>query len=256
MLSGGQDSSAMTTRALELGLTVDYIVFCDTTLEHKEMYEYIDKLDAMYQRLYGIKITRIYPRKPYMEWVLGEVTSGEMEGQVRGVPLVSTPCYWRREAKEYSFNDWLKSEGIAEYTKYVGYVLHEYDRWKDISKHNAVAPLVDWKWNEPEVQAYLKENMIENKLYQDFSRTGCGVCQKQPIEAKYTLWKKYPDVWAEMVEIERLVTEKRKERGEVNRPAFHDLYYTHELEKLFIKKDKQATFEFDFEEVQDCFCKI
>jgi 3'-phosphoadenosine 5'-phosphosulfate sulfotransferase (PAPS reductase)/FAD synthetase len=56
MLSGGQDSAAMMLRLLELGEPVDYIVFSDTTLEHDEMYEYIDKLDAFFQRKYGIAI--------------------------------------------------------------------------------------------------------------------------------------------------------------------------------------------------------
>ena len=32
MLSGGQDSTAMTLRLLELGEPVDYVVFSDTTL--------------------------------------------------------------------------------------------------------------------------------------------------------------------------------------------------------------------------------
>ena len=58
MLSGGQDSSAMTLRMLELGMKIDYIIFCDTGLEFQEMYDYINKLDSFFQRKYGIKINR------------------------------------------------------------------------------------------------------------------------------------------------------------------------------------------------------
>jgi hypothetical protein len=101
MLSGGQDSTAMILRLLELGYPVDYIVFSDTTLEFDEMYEYIDKLDAFFQRKYGISITRLKPRRSYESWVFGAVTSGEMEGQIRGVPLVSMPCFGAEKLKKY-----------------------------------------------------------------------------------------------------------------------------------------------------------
>ena len=210
MLSGGQDSTAMTLRLLELGEPVDYIVFSDTTLEFDEMYEYIDKLDSFLQRKYGIAITRLKPRRSYESWVFGDVTSGDMEGKIRGVPLVSMPCFWRREAKEVPFKDWLKENNINEYKTYIGFTFREVDRWKNIEQYNAIAPLVEWKWNEPDVQEYLKENMMENKLYQHFSRTGCGICQKQSLDAKYQLYKHYPKQWDYMADIEARLSRERE----------------------------------------------
>jgi len=65
MLSGGQDSTAMTLRLLELGMPLDYIVFSDTGLEHDEMYEYIDKLDEYFQRSYGMKVIRLKPKHDF-----------------------------------------------------------------------------------------------------------------------------------------------------------------------------------------------
>lgn len=210
MLSGGQDSSAMTLRLLELGEPVDYIVFSDTTLEFDEMYEYIDKLDAFFKRKYGIAITRIKARKSFEHWVFGEVTSGEMEGQIRGLPLIAAPCYWRRECKDLAFKDFIKQTGIKEFKTYVGYVLHEYERWKDIGQYGAIAPLVEWKWNEAEVRDYLRENMMENKLYQHFTRTGCGICPKQGDEALYTVYKHYPKQWKYMVDLEHRLKRERE----------------------------------------------
>jgi len=257
MLSGGQDSSAMTLRLLELGNPVDYIVFSDTTLEFDEMYEYIDKLDAFFQRKYGIAITRLKPKSSYESWVFSDIADyGKLGGQIRGVPLIASPCYWRREAKELPFQRWLKEEQITEYKTYVGYVYNEYDRWKNAWQYNALTPLVDWKWNEPEVQKYLKENMMENKLYQHFERSGCGICQKQSIEAKYQLYKNYPKQWTYMSELETRLKTERENRGEAVVPSFHTSLFTWDMEKLFKQKDKQQTFEFEFEPVQDCFCKI
>ncbi len=241
MLSGGQDSTAMTLRLLELGYPLDYIVFSDTTLEFDEMYEYIDKLDAFFQRKYGIAITRLKPKSSYESWVFGDVTSGEMEGKIRGVPLVASPCYWRREAKELPFNRWIKEQKIDEYKTYIGYVYNEYYRWKNAWQYNALTPLVDWRWNEPEVQQYLKENMMENKLYQHFERSGCGICQKQSLDAKYQLYKNYPKQWSYMGELEqRLKAEREKRRDSATIFSYIAIYMGYG--KTISKKRQTADF--------------
>ena len=165
-------------------------------------------------------------------------------------------CYWRREAKEYPFNRWLKQEGIKEYKIYVGYTFREYDRWKNIDKYNAIAPLVEWKWNEPDVQKYLKDNMMENKLYQHFERTGCAICQKQSMASKYNVYKYYNHQWEYMKNIENKLIQEKKKRGESISPCFSTDMFCEDMEKLFKKKDKQAIFDFEFEPIQDCFCKI
>lgn len=255
MLSGGQDSTAMTLRALELGYPMDYIVFCDTTLEFDEMYEYIDKLEALINRRYGKKITRIKPRKQFESWALGDVTRGDMKGQIRGVPLIASPCYWRREAKDVAFQDWIKSEGITNYKTYVGYVYREVDRWKDAWKHDALTPLVDWKWNENEVKKYLRDNEAENSLYKHFSRTGCAICPKQS-SSFYHVYKYYPKKWEYAKELELKIYNERKKRGEQQRPSFHTDKFTWEMELDFKKKDKTPEFDFEYEAPKDCFCKI
>lgn len=255
MVSGGQDSSALVLRLLELGYPVDHIVFCDTGLEFDEMYEYIDKLEVMIKRKYGLTITRLKPRKTFKEWYLGEVTSGDMEGQIRGTPLIAHPCYWRREAKDVAFQDWIKKEGITNYKTYVGFVLREVDRWKDAWKYNALTPLVDWKWNENEVKKYLRDNEAENTLYQHFVRTGCAICPKQG-ESFYGVYKHYPKHWEQAKEIEKEIMKEREERGETQRPAFHTEKFTHEMELDFKKKDKQPQFDLGYEAPKNCFCKI
>lgn len=255
MLSGGQDSSAMTLRALELGYPVDYIVFCDTGLEFEEMYKYIEELSTMIKRKYGITVTTIHPRKTFKDWYLGEVTSGDMEGQIRGVPLISAPCYWRRESKDYAFKDFIKREEIAEYKTYVGYVFREVTRWKDAWKFNSLTPLVEWKWNENEVKKYLRDNEAENRLYQHFSRTGCAICPKQG-GAFYNVYRHYNKYWEQAKQIEQEINTERRKRGEKQRPSFHVSKFTEEMEEDFKRKDKSPQFDLGYEAPKDCFCKI
>lgn len=255
-LSGGQDSTAMLLRLLELGEPVDHIIFNDTTLEHDEMYEYIDKLDAFLKRKYNREIIRLKPNKDFLSWTYGKTVKGENVGMIRGTPRVALPCFWRREAKEYPTTRWLKDQGINEFTKYIGYTISETKRASSLEEYNAKAPLIEWGWDEAEVQKYLKDNQMENKLYQHFSRTGCAVCPKQTLNDKYMVWKHYRKNWDYMVEVENNLEKLRLENGEKHSPAWHDKLFCSDMEKLFIKKDKQSTFDFDFEPVQDCFCKI
>ena len=257
MLSGGQDSTAMTLRLLEIGEPVDIIAFCDTGLEHKAMYDYIDNLDAFFRRKYNKEILRLYPSKEFEEWVFGKCTKGENEGKIRGVPRIADLCYWRREAKEYPLTRWLKKQGINKYTKYVGYTSTETARAMNMDEHNYRAPLIEWGWNEIMCRNYLREMEMENPLYRHFGRTGCAICPKQRIDDYYNLYKHYPEVWAYMKDLEGRVTTARKKNGEASiYPAFHTKYFTDQLEEQFKKKDRQATFEFEHEPVRDCFCKI
>jgi 3'-phosphoadenosine 5'-phosphosulfate sulfotransferase (PAPS reductase)/FAD synthetase len=256
MISGGQDSTAMTLRLLELGEPVDYIVFCDTGLEFNDMYEYIDKLDLFFQRKYGKKIIRLHPKNDFEHWTFGETTKGENIGMIRGTPRVSLPCFWRREAKEYPLTRWLKENNITAFTKYVGYTASETKRASRMEEFNYKAPLIKWNWDESDVQKYLKQNMMENKLYQHFSRTGCAVCPKQRLDDKYIVWKHYKKEWDYMVDVERRLKMARELKGEKHSPAWHDLYFVDQLEKMFKRKDRTPTFQFQFEAVQDCFCKI
>jgi len=254
MLSGGQDSTAMTLRLLELGEPLDYIVFCDTTLEHDEMYEYIDKLDSFFQRKYNKKITMLNPKITFNEYIFQPRKKGDYIGKTRGTPSVIDMCFWRKEAKQATFERWAKKEGIFKsMVQYNGFTSNESSRATN-SPAYVIAPLYDWGWSENDVSNYLQKNHMENKLYQHFSRTGCAVCPKNKIDDKYMLYKHYPEKWEYMKDTEE------KLNNDINRtgiyPRWHIKLFCYEMEELFKKKDNQQIIEFDFEPIYDCFCKI
>lgn len=62
--SGGKDSAAMLLLILEKGLKLDEIVFIDTGLEFKEIYDIIDD----FEKRINFKITRIKAEKTFEEY--------------------------------------------------------------------------------------------------------------------------------------------------------------------------------------------
>lgn len=248
MLSGGRDSSCLTLKLLKEGYPVDYIVFSDTLHEFDEMYEYIGKLDAFFQRRYGKKIVRLKPKNTFEHWVFGEGTRGEMEGMIRGLPKVLEPCYWRRESKVLPFERWVKENNIGEHKLYIGYTYSELQRAK-VKQDNFLYPLIDWKMTERDVSAYLRENEMENKLYQHFTRTGCYFCPKMSDMAYYKTWENYPKKWEYMKDMENKLGGAFNDRWHIKKSLS-------QLEKEFEIKSKQQVLDLDFEAPADCFCKI
>jgi len=253
MLSGGRDSTAMTLMLLEKGLPLDYIIFCDTGLEHDAIYEYIDKLDIFFQRKYNMKIVRLFPARDYETYIKEPRTKGENKGKTRGTPSVVDMCFWRVESKREPFNRWAKKMKFENIIQYNGFIYGENSRVENMPEF-VRAPLYEWKLKEIDIQRYLEKNEMENPLYRDFSRTGCACCAKNTIDDKFTVFDKYPEKWKFMKRIEKELNEDENRTGIY--PRWHIELFIEDMEKIFKKRQKQATFEFPSEEVRDCFCKI
>lgn len=197
-ISGGQDSTAMTVRMLELGLPLDYIVFCDTGNEFPEMYQYLDRLDIYLQDKFNIGITRLKSKHTLISLVQSPFTRGKRTGQVRGLPYSSMMSFCTRDLKKNVAEKFIRSLK-DDCTQYIGYVAREKNRvHKSDKKYITLKfPLIDWNWNEPEVSNYLKEKTLFNELYNHFARTGCMYCPKQSVDSWYALYANFPKQWEE-----------------------------------------------------------
>ena len=250
--SGGYDSSAMVVLILEKNLPLDYIVFADTLAEFDEMYEYIEKFETYIKRRFNKTVTIIKPRATFEDWAYSEVDSGERVGQIRGLPMTTVPCYWKREAKIRPFERWLKENNIKEFKQYIGYTYTELQR-ANVEADNQIYPLIDYHMTEDDVRDFLKERSIDNPLYKHFNRTGCYFCPKQRVDDFYNVWKHHAEKWEQIKRYEKEAGEKK---------ALNTQFSIHgsaeEMEKLFIKKEKQLIFEFpdEHKEEEYCFCKI
>ena len=195
--SGGKDSAAMLFRMLELKMPIDMVLFADTGKEFPEMYDYINKVDRILRQKHGLKVTTIRSTKPHDtwdDWFYGKVTSGKMEGKVRGWPLTLFPCWWSRQAKANVLDPVCKG-----HQRYIGIAADEPRR---INQKNVAQgfnyPLAQWGWTEPDCLKYLDKIGMSVPLHHHFSRTGCFCCPKQGMKSLVTLCRLYPKLWKEL----------------------------------------------------------
>ena len=264
-LSGGKDSTVMCDLLLKNGYPVDYIVFNDTQLEHKEMYEYINKLDDYFYRRYGKKITRLKPTKDFRKDIIfhrrvknSKEGSINYKGWIQGLLCPDLPfCHWRGYAKIQPLDNFLKEKNITNYKIYIGFTTDEAHRCNREDK-KFLYPLIDvFGMNERKCAEYLKMQEMENPLYRHFTRTGCRLCPYQSDRQWYQAWKHYPEVWQELKELEAEVVELSRRDKVINIYPFKNYRSTSDMEKLFEKKEQQGSlFDFSDEPLKDCFCKI
>ena len=202
MISGGRDSSAMVIYMLENGMELDHIIFTDTLHEFPFMYDYIKKFNKFLNKTYGKHIEILTPKDSFKHWVFGKVTRGERKGMIRGLPMITVVCFWKRQSKVRPFEKFLKDNNIVDYVQYIGYTYSELKRAK-VNDMSQQFPLIDAKICEADVDRILDRVGMVNPLYEHFSRTGCSMCPYQSEKSLYTLWKNYPKEWKYMKKIEK-----------------------------------------------------
>jgi len=250
MLSGGRDSTAMVFMMIDKGMPLDHIIFTDTYSEFPEMYEYLNRVDVQLKKR-GHKLTLLTHKRgeSFEDWCFGRITRGKRKGMIRGLPMVTQPCYWKREAKVNPFESFLKANNIKDYIQYIGYTYSEKKR-ADVKDSNQRFPLIDFKKCEADIDKYLKSIDLVNPLYAFFERTGCYFCPYQKIRGFYVLWKKYPDQWRYMMDVERRLGDY-SEVSVIN-TQWNIRYSMTELEEAF----KSGEILHEIESPQACECGL
>jgi 3'-phosphoadenosine 5'-phosphosulfate sulfotransferase (PAPS reductase)/FAD synthetase len=196
--SGGKDSTAMLLRMKELNMKIDKLMFCDNGLEYPEVYEYMKKIE----KLVGMKITFVRPKKSFEELFYTVIKKGKRKGQIRGFPFVITQCWMQRDLKVRPMEKMQSKEDFV----YLGINYDEKDRvQKDETRKikNLKYPLIEWKWTSQDCLNYLRKKNLLPPLYKLFKRTGCWLCPKQSLLSLKILYLYYPELWEKLKKLEK-----------------------------------------------------
>lgn len=99
--------------------------------------------------------------------------------------------------KRDAIKNYLKS--IPVYVEYIGIASDEAHRCKG-KKY----PLYEWEITEAQALQYCYDRGFTwDGLYQQFRRVSCWCCPLQPLNALYSLYINYPELWAELLEMDK-----------------------------------------------------
>lgn len=206
-LSFGKDSTAQLIVAHKLGIPIDDVVYCEIrydeniSAEHPLMAEWIPKAEKTLKDKFGIKVTHI-KGKTFKELFYTKKQKGNHIGDIYGFPYVVGA--WCNDRLKLGVIDKYKRAINESYTEIVGIAYDEPERYERlIKKPNKRSILYEQKIVEAQAFEICREYDLVSPLYSISTRGGCWFCPKQSKKQLYQIYKDYPNLWAELKELQK-----------------------------------------------------
>ncbi len=199
--SGGKDSLAMVLRLLEENKPLDEVVFYDTGMEFKAIYNNRDKLKLLLNEK-GVKFTELHPDCPFL-YKMFEKPVKKKDGTIgKGYSWCGGRCRWGTTEKLKALEKYCK--GCYEY---VGIAVDEQKRLEKERKGHKLFPLAEWGMTEEDCLNYCRErgwNWLENgvDLYDVLQRVSCWCCGNKNLKELRNYYKFLPEYWERLKEFQ------------------------------------------------------
>lgn len=223
-LSFGKDSMATLLLAIEQGIPIDRVMYCEIKFndeisgEHPVMAEWIPTAEKRLKELFGITVDHAYGGVTFEEQFFKVKKKGNRIGDIYGFPYtIGAWC-----------NDRLKLQAIKKYyaqfnediTQFVGIAYDEPVRWermlkKDTASIKSRSLLFEQKLTEQDAFEICKRYGLLSPIYgvDGIYRGGCWFCPKQCLTDLHSLWRQYPELWDKLVAMEPYSLNTFKPRG-------------------------------------------
>ena len=215
-LSFGKDSMATLLLAIEQGIPIDRVMYCDIRFNNEIsgeppiMAEWIPTAEKRLKELFDVTVDHAYSGVSFEEQFYKVYKRGSRTGEIYGFPL--TLKAW--------CNQRLKVDAIQKYsnelpphrTHFVGIAYDEPIRWermkkKETEKCKYRSLLVEQKLTEQDAFEICKKYDLLSPMYTSgdgIFRGGCWFCVKQCLADLYSLWKNYREYFDILAEIEQV----------------------------------------------------
>lgn len=203
--SGGKDSLAMVLRLIEENKPLDEVVFYDTGMEFKAIYNNRDKLKDLLNEK-GVKFTELRPDCPFL-YKMFEKPVKKKDGTIgKGYSWCGGRCRWGTTEKLKALEKYCK--GCYEY---VGIAVDEQKRLEKERKGHKLFPLAEWGMTEEDCLNYCRErgwNWLENDvdLYDVLQRVSCWCCGNKNLKELRNYYKYLPEYWERLKEFQSKTT--------------------------------------------------
>lgn len=123
-ISFGKDSLAMLLMLIEKQCQLDEVIFYDTEMEFKAIYDIRDTVKEMLNRE-NIKYTELKPEIPFEEKMLN-ITVHKRNGKIqKGYGVCGGKCRWGTSDKYRIIGKYLKNQYGQDYREYIGIAADE-----------------------------------------------------------------------------------------------------------------------------------
>lgn len=212
-LSFGKDSMATLLVAIEKGISVDHVMYCDIRFsdeisgEHPLMAAWIPEAEEILRKKFGIIVEHAYSGVTFEKQFYTRYQKGKYIGINYGFPRILSP-WCNGYLKISAINKY--SRKIGDHTCFVGIAYDEPVRWermkkKETQKIKYRSLLFENRLTEQNAFKICERYNLLSPLYKTddgIFRGGCWFCPKQSYADLYSLWKNYPDYFNRLKEME------------------------------------------------------
>lgn len=228
--SFGKDSLAMVLRLIEENEPLNEVVFYNTGMEFKAIYNIRDKILPLLKQK-NIKYTELKPKDSF-EYTMFDKPVKKRNGTIsKGYSWCGGRCRWGTTEKNKTITKYLKDKYGNEYREYIGIASDEIKRVEKARAKHKLLPLVEFGMTESDCLKYCydkgyywEENGVE--LYSLLNRVSCWCCSNKNMKELENYYKFLPEYWNKL----------KKLQSKTNRPMKYNKYTVFDLENIFIKK--------------------
>lgn len=236
MCSNGKDSLAMVLLLLEKELPFDEVVFYDTGMEFKAIYNNWQKLSKLLNNK-NIKTTTLKPPIPFEEKAFNIVVNERGGGTHHGYSWCGGRCRWGTTDKLRIMDKYCESEPT---TCYIGIAADETKRIAKERKLYKKLPLVEWNMTEKDCLNYCRENGWSWRedgvdLYDVLDRVSCWCCRNKNKKELRNIYKYLPKYWNKLKDFQTKTSIPMKKFYK-NKVQYGSVF---ELEDAFKREEKE-----------------
>ena len=214
-VSFGKDSLAMLLRLLEEGWPLDEVVFYDTGMEFRAIYDIRDRLMPILKER-GVRYTELHPDYNF-EWKMFDKPVNGPNGPHNGYSWCGGRCRWGTRDKLSAIERYCK--GAIEY---VGIAADEVSRIEKKRRGSKAFPLDTWGMAEADCLRYCYERGYTweedagagiVRIYDVLDRVSCWCCANKNLQELRNMRRLLPEYWARLEDLQRRTERPMKGAG-------------------------------------------
>lgn len=233
-VSWGKDSLAMLLKLIENDAPLDEVVFYDTGMEFKAIYDTRDSMRPVLER-HGIKYTELHPSYDFCWQMFERPVNVGKPNEHKGYSWCGGTCRWGTTDKLKALDKYAEKQGAQVY---IGIAADETKRIEKERKPYKLFPLVDWGMVESKCLTYCYDHgyhWIEDagageiSLYYVLDRVSCWCCTNKNLKELRNVYHYLPQYWERLKDLQ----------SRTCRPMKGDGKSVLDLEQRFILEDER-----------------